>query len=76
MTAYIPNRQQKDVAKEEEGSSTGTSDYDEDMATFTFSLLMPKDDCPKDIKSWDKDAIWKFLEEDLSDWDDALYAPL
>ncbi|OBS15261.1 hypothetical protein FPOA_13854 [Fusarium poae] len=68
---YIPNRQQKDVAKEEEGSSTGTSDYDEDMATFTFSLLMPKDDCPKDIKSWDKDAIWKFLEEDLSDWDDA-----
>ncbi|KAF5701366.1 hypothetical protein FMUND_13918 [Fusarium mundagurra] len=69
--AYIPNRQQKDVTKGEEGSSTGTSDYNEDMATFTFSLQMPKADCPKDIKSWDKDATWKFLEESLSDWDDA-----
>ncbi|KAL5592397.1 hypothetical protein FOBRF1_013423 [Fusarium oxysporum] len=69
--AYIPSRQQKDVATGDEGSSIGTSDYDEDMATFTFSLQMQKDDCPKDIKNWDKDATWKFLEESLSDWDDA-----
>ncbi|KAF5633096.1 uncharacterized protein FTJAE_7274 [Fusarium tjaetaba] len=74
--AYIPSRQQKDGAKGDEGSSTGTSDYDEDLATFTFSLQMQKDDCPEDIKSWNKDATWKFLEESLSDWDDALYAPL
>lgn len=37
---------------------------------------MQKDDCPKDIKDWDKDATWKFLEESLSSWDDALYVPL
>ncbi|KAH7183702.1 uncharacterized protein B0J16DRAFT_374097 [Fusarium flagelliforme] len=69
--AYIPSRQQKDVAKGDDGSSTRASDYDENMATFTFSLQMQKDDCPKDIKNWDKDATWKFLEESLSDWDDA-----
>ncbi|KAF4949966.1 hypothetical protein FGADI_8567 [Fusarium gaditjirri] len=69
--AYIPNRQQTDVAKGGEVSSTGTSDYDEDMATFTFSLQMQKDDCPKDIKGWDKDSTWRFLEESLRSWDDA-----
>ncbi|RGP81375.1 hypothetical protein FLONG3_519 [Fusarium longipes] len=69
--AYIPSRQQTDISKADEASTTGSSDYDEDMATFTFSLQMQKDECPKDIKDWDKESTWKFIEESLSTWDDA-----
>ncbi|KAK2025529.1 FAD/NAD(P)-binding domain-containing protein [Colletotrichum zoysiae] len=58
-------------AKEDASKPAATSDYDEDTATFTFSMQIHKDDCPKDIKNWDKDSTWKFLEESIRTWDDA-----
>ncbi|KAI6773060.1 hypothetical protein HG530_004018 [Fusarium avenaceum] len=70
--AYIPNRPHGgDTGKGDTKTPAATSDHDEALATFTFSLQMQKDDCPKGIEKWDKDAVWKFLEESLSTWDDA-----
>ncbi|KAI7975500.1 hypothetical protein EIK77_002305 [Talaromyces pinophilus] len=70
---YIPKRTETDpeIGKGE-AAAISSNDDEEEAATFTFSFLHLKDDCPKDIKELDNASKWKFLEESVSDWDDAL----
>ncbi|KPI34665.1 uncharacterized protein AB675_48 [Cyphellophora attinorum] len=66
--AYTPKS--KSGTDASSGKSTNTKiDIDETAATFTFSLLMLKSECPEDIKEWTLEKKWSFLSEAISTWD-------
>jgi hypothetical protein len=52
--------------------SETTTNLDEIAASFTFSLLMPKDECPDDIREWDLEKKWDFIASTVSTWDNTL----
>ncbi|KAL2070964.1 hypothetical protein VTL71DRAFT_13990 [Oculimacula yallundae] len=60
--AYLPA---KDHASD---ASTSKDAFDEGRATFTFSILIPIEDCPKDVRSWDKRDQWNFLSQAVEGW--------
>lgn len=64
--AYLPA--QTEVTSTICDPSTPENEYDEDKATFTFSMLMPIVDCPEDIRSWDSPNQWKFLSNAVQNW--------
>ncbi|KAM0355615.1 hypothetical protein ACHAP4_007598 [Fusarium culmorum] len=43
-------------------------DFDNQTASFTFSMSLPTADCPPDILERDTNETWKFLSEAIPDW--------
>ncbi|PCD39382.1 hypothetical protein FGRA07_00653 [Fusarium graminearum] len=43
-------------------------DFDNQTASFTFSMSLPTADCPPDILERDTNEIWKFLSGAIADW--------
>ncbi|KUL84953.1 hypothetical protein ZTR_07906 [Talaromyces verruculosus] len=43
-------------------------DFDNQTASFTFTMILPTADCPSDILEWDKAKQWQFLSEAINNW--------
>ncbi|WXC56793.1 hypothetical protein SNK03_002723 [Fusarium graminearum] len=61
--AYLPKDRQEEVKEDDENL-----DFDNQTASFTFSMSMPTADCPPDILKRDTNEVWKFLSEAIPNW--------
>ncbi|KAM0550351.1 hypothetical protein ACHAO7_005480 [Fusarium culmorum] len=65
--AYLPKDRQEEVKEDDEDL-----DFDNQTASFTFSMSLPTADCPPDILERDTNETWKFLSEAIPDCRDII----
>ncbi|WXC42960.1 hypothetical protein QX201_002734 [Fusarium graminearum] len=65
--AYLPKDRQEEVKEDDE-----ELDFDNQTASFTFSMSLPTADCPPDILERDTNEIWKFLSGAIADCRDII----